>query len=141
MRLLEVSFNGRLYNLEDFCVQTLRHEPYAEETHFDHWFAEKLKLFFHETISVHTILTKWSDERIAALPVGALDVKPWTAAEKAEIKRLDANDVLAKLAAQKAALTKELADLAAIQAEVTEIRRLEGLIAEARKVLREPECA
>ena len=148
MRLLEVSFNGRLYALEDFCVQTLGLRPYAEETHFDHWFAEKLKLFFHETISVHTILATWSDERIAAL---ALDLKPWTAEDKAEIQRLEATEVatvvatdhaalLAKLATQKAALTKELADLAAIQAEVAEIRRLEALIQDARKVLREPEC-
>lgn len=139
-RAMEVSFNGRRYDLEDFCVQTLCRDPYTEKTHFDHWSAELLKLFFHETISVHTILATWSNERIAALPVGALDVKPWTAEEKAEIKRLEASDVLAKLATQKAALTKELADLTAIQAELAEVRRLEGLIAEARKVLQEPEC-
>jgi hypothetical protein len=154
MRLLEVSFNGRLYNLEDFCVQKLGLRAYAEETHFDHWFAEKLKLFFHESISVHTILATWSDERIAAL---ALDLKPWTAEDKAEIQRLEATSaatsvatsvatttdhaaLLAKLATQKAALTKELADLAAIQTEVAEIRRLEALIQDARKVLNEPEC-
>ena len=152
LRLLEVSFNGRRYDLEDFCVQTLRHEPYAEETHFDHWFAKKLKLFIHETISVHTILTTWSEERIAALP--ALDLKPWS--EKAEIQRLEETSVapsvatevatdhvalLAKLATQKASLTKELADLAAIQAELAEVRRLEALVLEARRVLQEPECA